>query len=150
MNQTTSIRHNGDATKLNRISLVSDCSKGVGTIGLMRLYFKAYTDSMNNDVTGLFICDGSKIGQVLEGDGDGIQACWESIANDPLHENICIYEKQPIAVRLYDGWSMHIKDGLIMTLMYPQCRPVVNEINTDSTEEVLGIMHSYAAMVKHI
>ncbi len=143
------VGHDG-ASSLARISLVSECSKGIGTIGLMRLYFQAYSQSAEKGITGLFICDGHKIGQVLEGDGDALQTCWSDIVQDGVHDNVCVYENQPISVRLYDGWSMHIKDGLIMTLMYPQCRPVVNEINADSTEEVLGIMHSYAALVKHI
>jgi hypothetical protein len=150
MHQNLNIFQTENMTALNRVSVVSDISLGLGTLGLMRLFFKAYSDSIDNGITGLFICDGKKLGQVLEGDARSIQLCWDTIARDGLHENVLIYENQPISVRQYDNWSMHIKDGFILTLMYPQCRQAVTEINSDSTEEVLGIMHSYAALVKSV
>ena len=138
------------AVMLARVSVVSDVSTDLGTRDLMRFFFQAYTDALNNGITGLFICDGKKLGQVLEGDVQSIQLCCNLVAKNRFHDNVSIYENQPVSVRQYDNWSMHIRDGFILTLMHPQCRHAVTEISTDSTEEVLGIMHSYAALVKGV
>jgi len=140
-------KHSG---ALTRVSVVSDVSTELGTRDLMRFFFQAYTDALHNGITGLFICDGKKLGQVLEGDIQAIQLCCNLVAKNRFHDKVRIYENQPVSVRQYESWSMHIKDGFILKLMHPQCRHAVTEISMDSTEEVLGIMHSYAALVKGI
>ena len=39
---------------------------------------------------------------------------------------------------------MHVKDGYILNLMYPQCKCLIRDTDKSTTEEVLGMMHSYA------
>jgi len=133
---------------LARLGFVGDCSKLSSTAKLMEMYFEAYLSSTERGITGVFICDGKRVGQVLEGDEGLIDKVLESFKNDGRYQNLSVFEKQKTKIRLYESWQLHIKDGIIMTLLYPQCRSVVNEINADSTEEILGIMHSYSSLVQ--
>lgn len=140
---------NRNPSDLVRIGYVSDFGKDLGTSGLMTLYYEVHKDSVDHEITGLLICDGKKFGNVLEGNASSIHDHLNRIQSDTRFSNICLFEMQPVAARLYENWSMHIKDGFILNLMYPECGKAIHEIDTDSTEEVLGIMHSYAALVRH-
>jgi hypothetical protein len=130
-----------------RLGFVGDCSNIPSTTGLMKFYYDSFSLSDGKGITGVFICDGKRVGQVLEGDESVINEIWSAIAQDGRYKKINIFEKKISKIRLYDSWNLHVKDGLIMTLLYPQCHDIVNEINADSTEEILGIMHSYSVLV---
>ena len=133
--------------RMTRLGFVGDCSKIPSTTGLMRFYYDAFSLSADKGITGVFICDGKSVGQVLEGDERIVNEIWSSINEDDRYKKINIFENKISKIRLYDSWNLHVKDGLIMTLLYPQCHGRVNEINADSTEEILGIMHSYSVLV---
>lgn len=147
MNQFSTSAGDFRSNDLVRLGYVSECADGLGTLQLVRLYFKAYSDSIDHQITGMLICDGKKVGNVIEGNGDSVQAHWELINMDNRYKNTSLFEKQIISTRLYDNWSMHIKDGFVMSLMYPQCSEAVKEIDSRSTEELLGMMHAYAGLV---
>ena len=130
-----------------RLGFVGECSHIPSTTGLMRFYFDSFSLCDGKGITGVFICDGKRVGQVMEGDESIINGVWSAITQDDRYKKINIFEKKLSKIRLYDSWNLHVKDGLIMKLLYPQCHGIVNEINADSTEEILGIMHSYSVLV---
>jgi hypothetical protein len=131
-----------------RLGFVGDCSNIPSTTSLMKFYYDSFSLSVGRGITGVFICDGKRVGQVLEGDESTVDEIWSVIVKDGRYKKINIFEKKLSNIRLYDSWNLHVKDGLIMTLLYPQCHGIVNEINADSTEEILGIMHSYSVLVE--
>ena len=135
-------------TNMIRLGFVGECTNGLGTLGLMNLYYDAYTRSTNKELSGFLICDGKKIGQVLEGSRDSVYQIWNTIVNDQRYLELKVFEEQDSNVRIYDNWTLHVKDGLIMRLIYPQCNSAITEIDSTSTEEILGIMHSYSSLVR--
>jgi hypothetical protein len=139
---------NENAADMIRLGFVGECMNGLGTLGLMNLYYDAYTRSADNELTGFLICDGKKIGQVIEGDHDSVYKMWNTIVNDQRYLELKVFEEQDSHIRVYEKWTLHVKDGLIMRLIYPQCDSAITEIDAASTEEVLGIMHSYSALVR--
>jgi len=147
MSDFTSMSHVNPPV-MTRLGFVGNCSSAMNTTGLMKFYYDSYLSTAKKEITGVFICDGKRVGQVLEGDATLVNEIWLSIIQDQRYQKLSIFEKQDSQIRLYESWALHVKDGLIMTLMYPQCYGVVNEINADSTEEILGIMHSYAVLVR--
>ena len=131
-----------------RLGFVGDCSNVPSTTELMRFYYDSYLSTVKKGITGVFICDGKRVGHVLEGDAAIVNNIWTSINQDRRYQKLSVFENKYSQIRLYESWSLHVKDGLIMKLLYPQCYGVINEINADSTEEILGIMHSYSMLVR--
>lgn len=148
MSQFRNFEDGVNDTNMTRLGFVGECTNGLGTLGLMNLYYDAYTRSTHNEISGFLICDGQKIGQVLEGNRDSVYQIWNTIVNDQRYLKLKVFEEQDSHVRLYDNWTLHVKDGLIMRLIYPQCNSAITEIDTTSTEEILGIMHSYSSLVR--
>ena len=136
------------ASDLVRIGYIGHFKQAPGTSSLMTLYYETHKDCKDHGLTGLLICDGKKIGNVIEGSAPLVHDHLYKMQSDNRFHNICLFEMQPVASRLYDAWSMHIKDGFILSLMYPECAQSTHEINADSTEEILAIMYSYAALVR--
>lgn len=135
-------------SNLVRIGYISHFEPNLGTSGLMTLYYEAHKDCSEHEITGLLISDGKKIGNILEGHAPSIHDHLYRVQSDSRFKKICLFEMHPVSSRLYDRWSMHIKDGFIMNLMFPECASTTHEIDSDSTEEVLAIMYSYALLVR--
>lgn len=136
------------AQDLVRIGYIGHFKHEPGTSSLMTLYYETHKDCTDHGLTGLLICDGKKIGNVVEGSASLVHDHLYKMQSDNRFNNICLFEMQPVESRLYDEWSMHIKDGFILNLMYPECARATHEINADSTEEILAIMYSYAALIR--
>jgi hypothetical protein len=129
---------------LARLGYVGECTAGLRTAQLMSLYFDSYQRAMYNGLRGMFICDGEKLGGVIEGDHSAVNKVWMMIQNDNRNHNIHLFEQNEISTPIYDGWTMHVKDSFILNLMYPQCNCPIRDTDNSTTEEVLGMMHSYA------
>lgn len=129
---------------LARLGYVGECEQTMRTAQLMALYFDAYQRAIRNGLKGMFICDGVKLGGVIEGEPGAVNKVWLMIQNDDRNHNIHLFEQNEISTPIYDDWTMHVKDGYILNLMYPQCNCPVRDTDNSTTEEVLGMMHSYA------
>lgn len=127
-----------------RLGYVGECADGLRTIELMSLYFDSYQRAIQNDLKGMFICDAEKLGGVIEGTPGAVKKVWLMIQNDERNQNIHLFEQNEVSTPIYEEWSMHVKDGYILNLMYPQCKCLIRDTNNSTTEEVLGMMHSYA------
>jgi len=127
-----------------RLGFVGDCTEGMRTAQLMGLYFDAYQRAINNGLKGMFICDGIKLGGVIEGEPQAVTKVWMMIQRDVRNQNIHLFEQNEISTPIYEEWTMHVKDGYILNLMYPQCNCPIRDTDNSTTEEVLGMMHSYA------
>lgn len=127
-----------------RLGYVGECADGLRTIELMSLYFDAYQRAIQNELKGMFICDGEKLGGVIEGTPSAVKKVWLMIQNDERNQNIHLFEQNEVSTPIYEEWTMHVKDGYILNLMYPQCKCLIRDTDNGTTEEVLGMMHSYA------
>lgn len=134
---------------LARLGYVGECAQGLRTAQLMGMYFDAYQRAVRNGLKGMFICDGEKLGGVIEGDTHSVHTVWLMIQRDERNENIHLFEQNEISTPIYDDWTMHVKDGYILNLMYPQCNCPIRDTDNTTTEEVLGMMHSYANFLRH-
>lgn len=133
-----------------RLGYVGKCSKGLRTFQVMGLYFDAYQRAQENGLKGMFICDGNKIGSVLEGDHLSVNRVWQMIQSDNRNEHILLFEQNEISIPIYGEWTMHVKDVYILNLMYPECKCPVRDTDNNTTEEVLGMMHTYAAFLRNV
>lgn len=129
---------------LFRLGYVGECANSLRTAQLMGLYFDAYQRAFSNGLKGMFICDGIKLGGVIEGEPAAVNKVWLMIQNDKRNHNIHSFEQNEISTAIYDDWTMHVKDGYILNLMYPQCNCPIRDTDNSTTEEVLCMMHSYA------
>lgn len=127
-----------------RLGYVGECADGLRTIELMSLYFDAYQRAIQNELKGMFICDGEKLGGVIEGTPGAVKKVWLMIQHDERNQNIHLFEQNEVSTPIYEEWTMHVKDGYILNLMYPQCKCLIRDTDNSTTEEVLGMMHSYA------
>lgn len=57
-------------------------------------------------VTGMLLCAGASILQVLEGEPIPVRATYERIGRDPRHKNLIPLVEEEIDDRHFDGWSM--------------------------------------------
>jgi hypothetical protein len=140
----TSLFPHSEPLSLARLGYVAECKSGLRTAQLMSLYFDTYQRAISNGLRGMFICDGEKLGGVIEGDHSAVNRVWLMIQHDERNHNINLFEKNEISTLIYDGWTMHVKDSFILNLMYPQCNCPIRDTDNSTTEEVLGMMHSYA------
>lgn len=129
---------------LARLGYVGECEESMRTAQLMGMYFDAYQRATHNGLKGMFICDGVKLGGVIEGEPDAVNKVWLMIQNDDRNHNIQLFEQNEVSTPIYEDWTMHVKDGYILNLMYPQCNCPIRDTDNNTTEEVLGMMHSYA------
>lgn len=127
-----------------RLGYVGECADGLRTAQLMSLYFDAYQRAIQNGLRGMFICDGMKLGGVIEGDPNAVNQAWLMIQKDERQHNLHLFEQNEVSTPIYEDWTMHVKDGYILNLMYPQCKCLIRDTDNSTTEEVLGMMHSYA------
>lgn len=132
------------ALPLARLGYVGECAQSMRTAQLMTMYFDAYQRAINNNLKGMFICDGEKLGGVIEGEPQAVSKVWLLIQQDKRNQNIHLFEQNEISTPIYEEWTMHVKDGYILNLMYPQCNCPIRDTDNSTTEEVLGMMHSYA------
>jgi hypothetical protein len=132
-----------------RLGYVGECASGLRTLQMMNLYFDAFQRAAQNGLKGMFICDGTKLGGVLEGHPDSVNKVWLMIQRDDRNEHIHLFEQNEITTPIYEEWTMHVKDGYILNLMYPQCACPIRDTDNSTTEEVLSMMHSYATYLRH-
>lgn len=140
----TNLFPHAEPLPLARLGYVGECTAGLRTAQLMSLYFDSYQRAMQNGLRGMFICDGEKLGGVIEGDHSAVNKVWMMIQHDERNHNVHLFEQNEISTLIYDGWTMHVKDSFILNLMYPQCNCPIRDTDNSTTEEVLGMMHSYA------
>lgn len=133
-----------------RLGYVGECTDGLRTIQLMNLYFDAYQRATQNGLKGMFICDGTKLGGVIEGDAVAVNKVWLMIQKDDRNQNVHLFEQNEISTPIYEEWTMHVKDGYILNLLYPQCNCPIRDTDNSTTEEVLGMMHSYASYLRQM
>jgi hypothetical protein len=61
-------------------------------------------------LTGVLLCCGRHLMQLLEGDPEAVRATFDRIEADPRHADVaCIYSK-PVRRRLFAEWSMELFD----------------------------------------
>lgn len=144
----TSLFHHSKPLPFARLGYVGECTDGLRTVHLMGLYFDVYQRAVQHELKGMFICDGMKLGGVIEGEPSAVNNVWLMVQNDHRHQNIHLFEQNDVASQIYDEWTMHVKDGYILNLMYPQCKCPIRDTNNSTTEEVLGMMHSYANFLR--
>lgn len=144
----TSLFPHSKPLPLARLGYVGECTAGLRTAQLMSLYFDSYQRAIQNGLRGMFICDGEKLGGVIEGDHSAVNKVWAMIQHDERNHNIHLFEQNEISTLIYDGWTMHVKDSFILNLMYPQCNCPIRDTDNSTTEEVLGMMHSYATYLR--
>ncbi len=138
------------APEFLRLGYVGECSEGLRTVQLMSLFFDVYQRAQENGLKGMFICDGKKLGGVLEGAPHSVERVWLMIQNDERNNQVHLFEQNEISTPIYSEWTMHVKDGYILNLMYPQCACPIRDTDHNTTEEVLGMMHSYAAFLRSV
>ncbi len=62
------------------------------------------------DVTGLLLCCGEHVMQLLEGDAGVIESLFETISRDPRHTSVEPLLKKPIRRRMFPQWGMGLAD----------------------------------------
>lgn len=63
------------------------------------------------NLTGILLFDGTYFFQVLEGDGEKVNAMIAKIGLDPRHANIQVLSSRQVEARLFPKWSMELIDA---------------------------------------
>lgn len=66
----------------------------------------ARRNNARNGVTGVLLYSGGAFLQVLEGEGDAVEATFQRISRDPRHGSVTIVGDWEIADRSFANWSM--------------------------------------------
>ncbi len=61
-------------------------------------------------VTGVLLCCGDNVMQLLEGEADVITPLFEHIAEDPRHTAVELILQKPVRRRLFPEWGMALAD----------------------------------------
>lgn len=134
------------APSLVVMGFVSHRTQELGIMGLMRLFFQAYSNNLSNGITGVLFYDGRKFGQIMEGERAAIDDRWDQIRRDARHRRVFLLGKKTIMSRNYENWSMYVKDGSAISLVLPQFSGLIADNRNSSAQEVLRIMQSYGML----
>jgi len=63
------------------------------------------------DITGAMTFDGNDFAQILEGRKSDVLAVFNTIKDDPRHDQVSIIREQQIVPRHYNKWAMKVLDS---------------------------------------
>ena len=66
-------------------------------------------NNKGSGITGLLLYGRGSFIQVLEGEADDVDACYERIGRDPRHSALLAVVREPIKARSFGNWSMGYK-----------------------------------------
>ena len=99
-------------------------------------------------LTGLLLYGRGSFIQVLEGEPEDIDACYERICRDPRHSALLPVLREPIAGRSFGDWSMGYRalkgderglDGLINL----RESPALGRARANASQVVIGFLTSF-------
>lgn len=121
----------GESGALMALGFVSECDQELGIMGLMHLFYQSYVNNVRSGITGVLFFDGSSFGQILEGADGDVEDRWNVIKKDLRHRKVCLLGKQYIAERTYKSWTMQVKDGDVIGLMFPEFCRLISELQPE-------------------
>jgi hypothetical protein len=98
-------------------------------LGLMRLLYHSYLRNTSAGVTGAFIFENNRFGQVIEGPRAQIEDLWEKIQKDTRHKNIHLVESKPIEHRSFSKWTMVFQGSEEVAKKLPEIAVAVEAVN---------------------
>lgn len=91
---------------LIHIVYASEATAPFGPGELHRLLDRARIANSKADVTGMLLHTDASFFQVLEGDDRVVGALFDKISGDPRHRRVVKIVEEPLAARVFGGWSM--------------------------------------------
>ncbi len=91
---------------LEQVVYVSS-SQGMLPPGELRDILKvSRRNNARDEITGLLLYEDGNFFQLLEGEHDKVEACFERIGGDPRHSGVIVILREEIKRRSFDDWSM--------------------------------------------
>jgi len=88
----------------------SNSSHPLSETELLEILGSCRKNNAELNITGMLLYHDGNFIQVLEGEEDVVVALYEKISQDPRHENVLTYVKQPIGQREFSDWEMGFID----------------------------------------
>ncbi len=118
---------------LAQLVYVSRRTKNLKPEDFPALVSKSSKNNARMDVTGVLICLGQNILQVLEGDPEQITPLYEHIAKDQRHSHVQMLICKNVAKRMFPEWGMALADFNCKTdLNRDRLQALVNDIRQAS------------------
>ena len=98
------------------IVYVSQAAKAFSTNDLAVLLEHSRDRNSTDEVTGLLVYrfnadfNRGNFLQVLEGEGEALDAVWSRISNDPRHHTIIVLDEGESETRMFGDWSMGFRN----------------------------------------
>ena len=87
---------------VSRSRLVLPCDQA----RLLDIRVVSIARNMRDGVTGLLLATDTHFAQVLEGEGDTLEALMLSIRADDRHEDVRVLAEEPLETRRFASWAM--------------------------------------------
>ena len=100
----------GSGMALAQLIYVSRASKALVGDDLQAVAAQSATDNAKRDVTGVLLCCGPHLMQLLEGEVAEIVALFEHIRRDPRHSEVELLICKNVNKRLCPDWGMELVD----------------------------------------
>lgn len=91
---------------LEHLIYVSTARTELGSAELERIIESAVRHNTANGLTGMLLYSRGTFLQVLEGEAEALDECWQRLHADPRHHGLMEIVREPVAGRSFPGWAM--------------------------------------------
>ena len=95
---------------ISQLIYVSTAAKSMTQEALEAIVEESRIRNRLCDVTGVLMCCGRNLMQLLEGEESKIRSLFDRIARDPRHQNVQLLLCKPVKHRLFPEWGMGLVD----------------------------------------
>ncbi len=133
---------------LTQLIYVSSRSEIWGNNDLLSVKKTSEQNNSKNNITGILLSKEETFLQLLEGPKENIHSVYASIISDKRHKNIVKLMDEPVGNRIFDGWSMAVREvyndhPLADTFMSFQHSIFSKNICTEGAEVALEIVNGF-------
>ena len=97
---------------LVQLVYVSTARLGLTEDDVAAITAKSNVSNKDNGISGLLLYNGVNFMQCIEGAPDAIRQLMDNIASDPRHVGVIVVNRQAIARRSFEAWSMKFVPAL--------------------------------------
>lgn len=132
---------------MKRICYISKAKTDLSDSELHDLIAISLKNNLADQITGILLYDGNRFLQVIEGDEDKIDMCFNRISNDVRHDNLSLLENGGIADREFGSWALECRRSINVSAEEFRAL-ILDDVKDVSNIHLKAIFIGFAALIR--